>query len=323
VADKAGTFKRRAACQAPNLPVRVTILMVIWLGDKRGYLSDWLTQLWVRATGRRLQLTDNEWIDGPTGKPGLIGKDFFADYANQRGLEVVRNGSQGLIENFGDLSANGDDLEAVAVAVKDFYERTAEYELDAWSEWRGIFKVFGNGLAVLFSRRLQQLNVPLSSLDTGRGITSDVIKLRDPVSGRIVQTAWVRELVGTKNVLYAGSYTVCRVPGWPGPCIKVVFPLPNGNAIVIMKPEAHADGSLSVTSSGRAFGDPGFYFVVHGGGDLAWVRYLPSLKESIRVFAAESNTVRADHLLWIWGIQFLRLHYRMRSRQSVPSQAAN
>jgi hypothetical protein len=85
-----------------------------------------------------------------------------------------------------------------------------------------------------------------------------------------------------------------------------------------MKPEAHADCSLSVTSAGRAFGDPGFYFVVHGEGDLAWVRYLPSLKESIRVFAAESNVVRADHLLWIWGIQFLRLHYRMRKRQSVP-----
>ena len=111
---------------------------------------------------------------------------------------------------------------------------------------------------VIFSRRLQQLNMPLSSLDTGRGITSDVVKLRDPATGKILQTAWVRELIGTKNVLYAGSYTLCRVPGWPSPCIKVVFPLPNGNAIVIMKPEAHADGSLSVTSSGRAFGDPGF-----------------------------------------------------------------
>jgi hypothetical protein len=133
-----------------------------------------------------------------------------------------------------------------------------------------VFRFFGAGLAVAFSRRLQQLNVPLSSLDTGRGITSEVIKLCDAATGKTVQTAWVRELIGTRNVLYAGSYTVCRLPGRPGPCIKVVFPLPNGNAIVIMKPRAHSDGSLSVTSSGRAFGDPGFYFVVHGGEDRIW-----------------------------------------------------
>ena len=38
------------------------------------------------------------------------------------------------------------------------------------------------------------------------------------------------------------------------------------------------------------------------------------MKEEIRVFAAEEDTVRADHFLWLWGIPFLRLHYRMRRR---------
>jgi hypothetical protein len=292
---------------------------VIWLGNRRGYLSDWLTQVWVRTTGRRILLADNEWLAGPVGNTGLIGKEFFVDYARHHGLQVGRNKPQGLIDHFIELSGNDNPLERVAVAVKDFYERTSEYELDAWSEWRGIFKLFGRGLALLFSRRLQQLNVPLSPLDTGHGITSDVIQLRDPASGKIVQTAWVRELLGTKNVLYAGGYTVCRVPGYASPCVKVVFPLPNGNAVVIMRPEVHTDGSLSVTSSGRVFGDPGFYFVVHDGNGLAWARYLPSLKETIRVYAAESNTVRADHVLWIWGVQFLRLHYRMRARPSVQT----
>ena len=122
--------------------VHVTILIVIWLGEKRGYLSDWLTQLWVRTTGLRLSLVENEWIDGPVGNPGLIGKDFFADYARQRSLEVVRNGSQGLIDDFGDLSAGDDHLESVAGGVRDFYEHTADYELDPWSEWHGPFRFF-------------------------------------------------------------------------------------------------------------------------------------------------------------------------------------
>jgi hypothetical protein len=96
------------------------------------------------------------------------------------------------------------------------------------------------------------------------------------------------------------------------------FPLPNGNAIVIMKPEAHRDGSFSVTSSGKEFGDPGFYFVVHDRDGFAWARYLRSLQETIRVYDGEQDTVRADHVLNIWGTQFLRLHYRLRMAAVVP-----
>jgi len=196
--------------------------------------------------------------------------------------------------------------------VRQFYERTSEYELDVWSEWCGGFRPLGRALALLFSRRLQQLNVPLSALDSSKGMSSAVLSLRDPVSSSVVQTAWVRELHATKNTLYAGSYSVCRVPEYKLPCVKVVFPLPNGNAVVLMKAQADPDGSFSVTSAGTRFGDAGFYFVVHVKGGFAYARYVRSLKESIRVYPAESSTVRADHVLWLWGLRFLRLHYRMR-----------
>jgi hypothetical protein len=95
-------------------------------------------------------------------------------------------------------------------------------------------------------------------------------------------------------------------------------PLPHGNAIVIMRPVAHADGSLSVVSAGRRFGDPGFYFTVHSG-DVVWARYVASLKESIHVYAAENDLVRADHILTLWGATFLRLHYRLRPREQGSS----
>jgi len=244
--------------------------------------------------------------------------DFYAAWAKEQGLELVREGGpRGLVQDFGELEGSSQELGSVGKGVKQFYEQTSEYELDAWSEWCGLFRPFGRALAVLFSRRLQQLNVPLSSLDTSGGIRSEVIQLRDPRSGRIVQTAWVRELLGPKQVLYVGSYSICRVPGYPNPCVKVVFPLPNGNAIVIMKPEAYRDGSFSVTSSGKEFGDPGFYFVVHDRDGFAWARYLRSLRETIRVYGAERDAVRADHVLQIWGVPFLRLHYRLRMPAAV------
>jgi len=285
---------------------------VIWLGEKRGFLSDWVTQRWVQTTGRRINLGEHCWLDGPTGNTKLIGKDFFTEYARRNDFKVVQTGIRGLVENFSALSGNSTDFSKVAAPVKDFYERTSEYSLDAWSEWHGFFRPFGRALAILFSRRLQQLNIPLSSLDSSKGMTSSVVQLRDHKTGELVQTAWIRELNATKNVLYAGSYSVCSVPGHPSPCIRVVFPLPNGSAIVVMRPEIHHDGSFSITSAGKSFGDPGFYFIVRGDDGMVWARYLRSMQEKIHVYPAESQTVRADHILWLYGKEFLRLHYRMR-----------
>ena len=141
--------------------------------------------------------------------------------------------------------------------------------------------------------------------------------MKEPASGRIVGTAWVRELIGTKRLLYAGNYSVCVAPGHPSPCVKVVFPLPNGNAIVVMRPEVHGDGSFSLTSSGEKFGDAGFYFAVHAGDGSGWARYVRTLQETIHVYPGEGNAVRADHVLRIWGAVFLRLHYRLRRGGAV------
>jgi hypothetical protein len=158
------------------------------------------------------------------------------------------------------------DPDAVRPAVAEFYERTSEFELDAWSQWCGLFRPFGWALAVLFSRRLQQLNVPLSGLDTSRGMTSDVLPVVKTTTQKTLFAAWVRRLVGSGNVIYAGAYSTCEVPGYAGRCVRVVFPLPNGNAIVVMRPEANLDGSLSLVSAGDSFGAPGFYFTVHSDG---------------------------------------------------------
>ena len=152
-------------------------------------------------------------------------------------------------------------------------------------------------------------------------MTSNVIQLRDLKTGALIQTAWVRELNATKNVIYAGAYSICEVPGHPTPCIKVVFPLPNGSAIVIMRPEVLPDGSFTITSAGEAFGDPGFYFVVHGHDGAVWAKYLKSMQETIHVYSSEPGTARADHILTLWGKEFLRLHYRMSLQHAQANQA--
>lgn len=289
---------------------------MLWLGEKRGYLTDWVTQQWVCQTGRLVDLERDSWLVGPIGKTTGIGKHYFDELAQELGLELEYAHSRaGLIQNFDILMPS--DTRNIQSGVRRFYENTADYDLDAWSQWSGVFRPFGGLLAVLFSRRLQQLNVPLSGLDTSRGITSEIIQLVDPASGNVRYTAWLRQLISSGNVLYAGSYSICCIPGYAGTCIKVVFPLPNGNGIVIMKPEVHNDGSFSVISSGREFGDPGFYFTVHRSDKQVYARYVRPMRERIHVYETDMGDVRADHILTVWGMIFLKLHYRLMLRQNM------
>jgi hypothetical protein len=284
--------------------------------EGRGALVDRTTQRWVRATGRRVALDECPWLRGPVGDVDVIGTGFFTRLADREGLTVVADGPpRGLVQNFRDLAGPACDPPQVNGRVAEFYEQTSQYDFDVWSEWRGGFRPFGNALAAIFSRRLQQLNVPLSPLDTSQGISTSVVQLVDD-AGAVKQTAWVREIVASKRTLYAGSYSLCRVPGFDGPCVKVAFPLPNGSANVIMRPESSPDGSFTVRSSGKYFGDPGFYFFVEAGSDRGWARYLKTLEEDIRVYVDSRGQLRADHNLRIWGRTFLRLHYRMRRKGS-------
>jgi hypothetical protein len=294
--------------------------VVPWLGDERGNAADWTTQLWVRATGRRIDLTAVPWLAGPAGDTTAIGRNYFDRLADMEGLVARRSRRAGLRETLDALAGPGFDPGRLDPAVRAFYERTGEYEMEAWAEWCGAFRPFGRLLAHMFSRRLQQLNVPLSALDARLGTTSEVILLTDRASGQLRYTGWLRTLRATGNVLYAGSYSLASVPGLDRPCVKVVFPLPNGNAQVFLRPDVGEDGSLTVTSSGRGFGDPGFYFTVHRRGRV-WARYVRAMREIIRVFR-DGEDVRADHVMWLWGATFLRLHYRLRRSPGTGSMVA-
>lgn len=293
---------------------------MIWLGSKYGYLTDWITQRWVQLTGRSIDLSSNSWLTGPIAPTTGIAPDYFTSFAERENLRLNQSASSaGIISDFALLGGGTFDFGKVQSSVQHFYERTAAFNLDAWAEWCGVFKPFGQLLAIIFSRRLQQLNVPLSNLDTSKGITNEVLEFVDPGSGVVRHTAWLRRLLGTGNILYAGFYSVCQLPGLAEPCVKVVFPLPNGNAIVIMRTECRADGSLMITSAGKGFGEPGFYFTVHGQNGVVWARYVRSLQETIHVYAAENGFVRADHVLKYFGMEFLRIHYRMTPRQVLGS----
>jgi hypothetical protein len=126
-----------------------------------------MTQRWVQLTGKRVDLSDYSWLEGPIGDVELVGSAFFRRLAEKKDLDFVADGpGRGLINDFSRLRGPACRPENVDPRVVTFYENTAEFEFDIWSEWCGAFRPFGGALAAIFSRRLQQLNVPLSPLDT-------------------------------------------------------------------------------------------------------------------------------------------------------------
>jgi hypothetical protein len=107
-----------------------------------------------------------------------------------------------------------------------------------------------------------------------------------------------------------GPYSAGRPRLAGGPCVKTVFPLPNGYAAVFLVPAARADGSFELLSPPGEFGAPGFYFVVRDEA-AAWSRTVAAMTEHIHVYV-EGGELHADHALRLWGRAFLRLHYAMQ-----------
>src|SRR5690606_13422127 len=198
--------------------------------------------------------------------------------------------------------------------VADFYLNTSDYDFEIWSEWKGIFKPFGRLLSIIFSKRLQQLNLPLSNMDTAKGLKSEIIKLKEKSSQKTKWTIWYRIIKNTNDVIYSGIYTPCYNPNYKKPLLKVIFPLPNGNASIIMKHKIENDGSLLLSSDGKKFGNNGFYFILTNNKGEFWARFVKSMHEWIRVYEDDENVLRADHTLNFYRIRFLNLHYKMSKK---------
>ena len=278
-------------------------------------IQDKITQLWVKATGRKIDPKEYSWLMGPVGDTKIIQDRFIYELAERQQLEVHLNQPDfGLLERMDDLGFSKEEKSVLNPQVADFYENTSNYNFEVWSELKGIFRPFGKLLHIVFSKRLQQLNLPLSSMDTSKGLKSEIIKLKTD-TGITKWTIWYRIIKSSNNVIYSGVYTTCQNPNYENPLLKVVFPLPNGNVSVVMTKKVEKDGSLVLCSDGKKFGQNGFYFTLTNHKGDHWARFVGSMHEWIRVYEDDEKILRADHNLNFYGTRFLDLHYKMIKKQ--------
>jgi hypothetical protein len=280
-------------------------------------MVDRATQRWVRATGRSIGLDEHPWLDGPVGGTDLIGDEWLPREAQRLHGDLHEAG--GLVESFASLACDSFDPSRLSPAIVDFYERTTEWRLDAWSQWSAVALPVGWMLSTVFAKRLQQLALPLRSLEVSQGMESRVVSLRD-ADDRQLGAAWLRKLRSTGQIVYSGWYGVAQLPGTAGPSVKVVFPLPNGSITIFLRPSTDSTGALVLTSPIGRFGDDGAYLIVRADAANAAVRRVP-LAERFRVYVDDEGTLRTDHALSLWSIPALRFHYRLERK--APSGDPN
>jgi hypothetical protein len=281
-----------------------------------GFCIEWGIEILVRTTGRTVAKAQAPWLGCFLGRPGRIGTAIYERIAAEAHLRMEAPGDAGLIPDFGALRGPSFNPYAIRPEIRDFYEHAARYQLEVWSEVSLTGRFFLWLLVEFISRRMDQLNFPISSLEVAKGMSSEVIQLQEPESRRVIATGWLRRLKSSGNVIYAGLYSTLQIPGEENPCVKVTFPC-RGSANVYLRPVAHPDGSFGVDSSGGAFGRSGFYRLVAAGPDHWKVRNFTTLHELFRVYVDDEGTLRTDHTVSFLGIAIIRLHYKM-----LPSPAA-
>ena len=96
--------------------------------------------------------------------------------------------------------------------------------------------------------------------------------------------------------------------------MKAVFPLPNGNATVFLTPLAGQNGELILESSGKKFGDAGFYFLLKDSKGKYWSQYIRSFRDRLTVRSTERG-LSAEQLITLWHKEVLRFNYIIEKKK--------
>ncbi|SKB86435.1 hypothetical protein SAMN05660477_01499 [Soonwooa buanensis] len=274
-------------------------------------LQDFITQIWTKSTGRQLNSPEDDWLLGPIGDSDL--QINYADkIAKEDNLYLDENSLEsGLMED--DFFFKTESDLKIDPKILDFYQKTSNYNFGIEASWNPFFKIFSNLLQLLFSNRLQQLNLPSKSADLNTSLISSILKLKNKSDDKTVWTIWNRKSAKTQKLIFSGIYTFCKIKDKD--FFKIIFPLPNGNASVLLEKEILKDGSLVLKSNGKKFGESGFYFVLKDKKDQFYGRFVKTMHERLDLkFNNDKQQIDALHQFSIWGITFLKLKYTIKEK---------
>lgn len=247
-----------------------------------------------------------------------IGHDFLHRIG---ALDTQTTAPSGLTDNFDDFRWGDFDPDIIRPEIKSFYEQTINYRVLVSPRWQPGFKLGGRIFRWL-SSWIQQMGLPLDDTND-REMVSKIDKVNDCVDGRSNVRSWVRTYRSTGDTVYVALYATHYSNGIP--YMNIAFPLPAGNLTSILRVDQHPtdSGGLVLSTLPRKGGrkDEGIYFANR----LRPFR-LP-FNETITVWQngikqedicsekatedMESTVIKARHDIWLFGIHFLAMDYRI------------
>jgi hypothetical protein len=273
------------------------------------HLLDLGSRKFWHLTGREVDLDGPEWwLDAPVSRSPRVTAEWLEAEAARHGGVLERDDPRaGLLPSMSVLDGPGFDAQRLRPEIRDFYEHTAEWEMEVWTGWSPLFWPGGELLARLYGRRVEQLALPMRPLDVARGMDSLVTPIRDR-DGTQVAAAWTRTLRSNARPVFSGSYSTRTLPLADRPSMHVAFPLESGNVQVYLRPSVVGDGELVLESPPGRFGQDGAYVVVRDAGDHA--ARVP-LHETFHMYVDPQGVLRTDHELRLWNAWAVRLHYKL------------
>jgi hypothetical protein len=294
----------------------------VMLGQQPGVTRalDRFARLAWRSIGRPIDISsEHRWLDGPSNPAGGFGDEWLRAY-EIAGRVQPRRPTDGLLEDMAVLDGDEFDSALVDPTVRHFYEHTASWGIQAWSQWNPAFAWCGELVARLWSRRIQQLAIPVQPMAVSFGMSSVVQTITDDTDRR-VGAAWVRELNSDGSKVYSGFYRAGHVPKSSQPRVHITFPLESGSAQVFLTPCNDPDGSFWLRSGADGFGGDGFYTVLRVGEQ--WYAAKAPFRETFHVYRDEQGLLRTDHWVNLGRWQLFWLHYKLERAVGGRDELAN
>ncbi|SDZ23343.1 YndJ family protein [Thermoactinomyces sp. DSM 45892] len=223
----------------------------------------------------------------------------IGDEICQQIVDLNETAPKGLVDDVRLFTPNV-DVSLLSPTILDFYQHTERYRLMArihWSYWFTPFAFFYH----LFSRRFQQLNLPISRKPVE--MLGSISPISEELDGREKPRAWLRK-VG-EEVIFVALYSYHQSQGRT--YMNISLPLP-GSAMIGILEWKQMGRDLQITSEALIpSSDSGIYLTCKM---FTWK--LP-LRERFWIREIKPGKMEARHKMWIFGVPFLRVRYEIES----------
>ncbi|ONH31327.1 hypothetical protein BL253_10595 [Pseudofrankia asymbiotica] len=270
----------------------------------------------VAMLAERVSAEDLPFVVPLVARTRYVGTDYVRDLAEVLGGDYQAAASDiGIVASLDDLAGPEFDPAAVDPLVREFYEHTTRFTLDIVPRWRLWVRPGYLLYRTLLARPLGQANVPMNQREAQRGVRSRIDTISRAGDGAVSVRGWIRSYVADDEPLFVGIYTTYRRDdrGY----VSVGFPLPQASFTATLAPSARAGGGLVLSSRGD-LEQPGHYLTyVDADTKELTAAVVHGFAEQLDVHVQDGE-LRAEHEFWVFGLQFLVLHYTIRRKAAEP-----